>query len=228
MQTKPTLLSVLRSSPLFIALTVACAVVFGLSFINYARRGGFWSPEVEARVFTNDRAGRDGRVADNGERRFTFQGEVYSDAERLREAAAIAVGGMLVSTDRRLNNRAIGNVETLMSEMAAAQVIPPGMNLDAVKKCFRSAYAEYYVRYRQSPLGVEVVSECKDELCGPTLLVRLPDDDFSQNALTYYTAPSIGAVAVPGAFAPAADVLKAGWRPQTFKAQTGQLQNGKQ
>ena len=44
------------SSPLLVAVGAAVLVVFVLSFAGYARRGGFWSPEVEARVFTSGRA----------------------------------------------------------------------------------------------------------------------------------------------------------------------------
>jgi hypothetical protein len=194
--------------------------VFGLSFINYARRGGFWSPDVEARVFTNIRDGRASEVGPNGERRFPFQGEVYSDAERLREASAIALGGMLVAADRRLNSRPIENVEGLLGEMFSAEAVPPGIQFD--KNCLSSVYADYYVRYRQNPLGMEVVSQCKGQLCGPMLLVRLPDDGFSQDALTYYRSPSSGGV--PAAFSSAAEVMQAGWHPETFKAQSNQLQ----
>jgi hypothetical protein len=228
MNTQRSLISIFKSSPLFIALAVAAVVVFGLSFINYAKRGGFWSPEVEARVFTNSRDGRSGDVGPNGERRFTFQGEVYSDAERLRESSAIAIGGMLVSADRRLNNRAIQNVESLLSEMFSSELVPPGIQFDKSKNCLSSIYANYYVRYRQTPLGVEVVSECKGQLCGPTVLVRLPDDGFSQDALTYYMAPSSGVVLVPAAFCSAAEVIKAGWHPETFKAQSGQIRTVRQ
>jgi hypothetical protein len=213
-------LAVVKSSPLLIAVGVAVAVVFSLSFVQYARRGGFWSPEVEARVFTTTRNGRED-VANTGERRFIFQGEVYSDAERLREASAIGVAATLVA----VNNRSIGSVESLLSEMSAAEALPPGIELDVLNKRLSSAFANYYVRYRQSPLGVEVVSECKGQLCGPTLLVRVPDDEFSQDALTYYIAPTNGKVSVPEAFTSSAAVLKAGWHPETFKAQ---LQNGKQ
>src|SRR6266511_2289367 len=39
------------SSPLAVVLSVAMVVVFVMSFAGYVRRGGFWSPEVEARVF---------------------------------------------------------------------------------------------------------------------------------------------------------------------------------
>jgi len=68
-------------------------VVFAISFVGYARRGGFWSPAVDARVFTADKDRRASEAARNNQAMFPFQGEVYSDAERLREASAIAIGG---------------------------------------------------------------------------------------------------------------------------------------
>jgi hypothetical protein len=212
-------------SPLFIALGVMAVVVFGLSFVQYARRGGFWSPEVEARVFTTGKGTRDGGGANNGERRFALQGEVYSDAERLREASAVALGGMLIAAERQLNSSAIESVDGLIEEMYRAEAVPPAVQFDSARKCFTSEAANYYLRYRQSPLGVEVVSECKGQLCGPALLVRLPDDEFSQGALTYYTAPQRGNVPVPAAFSSAGDVIKAGWRPEKFRAQVPQLSN---
>jgi hypothetical protein len=206
-------------SPLFIALGVMAVVVFGLSFVQYARRGGFWAPEVEARVFTTGKGTGEGDGANNGERRFALQGEVYSDAERLREASAVAIGGTLVAADRRLNGRAIETVDGLIEEMYRAEALPPGIEFNAARKCLTSEVANYYVRYRQSPLAVEVVSVCKGQLCGPVLLVRLPDDDFSEGGLTYYTAPQAANVPVPAAFSSAADVIKAGWSPEKFRAQ---------
>jgi hypothetical protein len=168
---------------------------------------------------------REGDGANNGERRFALQGEVYSDAERLREASALAIGGTLVAAARRLNGRAIETVADLIGEMYRAEAMPPGIEFNAARKCLTSEVANYYVRYRQSPLGVEVVSVCKGQLCGPALLVRLPDDEFSEGALTYYTAPQRGSVPVPAAFSSAGDVIKAGWRPEKFRAQAPQFSN---
>ncbi|HKP46282.1 MAG TPA: hypothetical protein VJT50_06755, partial [Pyrinomonadaceae bacterium] len=82
-----------------------------------------------------------------------------------------------------------------------------------------SRYGVYYVRYRSHPLGVEIVSIGKGSLSGAPLLVRLPDDEFSQNAMTYYVAPKTGGgVTVPVAFAAPAQIIATGWQPVTFKA----------
>jgi len=222
MQMRTGVISAFKASPLLVVVGVVSLVVFGLSFIQYASRGGFWSPKVEARVFTEDRAIRDGESVNGSQRRFVLQGEVYGDAGRLQESAAIALAGMLVAADRTMNTRPIQDVESLLNQMIAGEAVPPGIEYISSKKCLSSGLADYYLRYRQSPLGVEVISECKGASCGPTFLVRLPDDGFSQDAMTYYTAPSSGNAAVPAAFVSAAEVIKAGWHPQTFRAQVPQ------
>jgi len=209
------LFGIVKSSPLFIALGVAAIVVFAISFLGYARRGGFWSPAVEARVFTTDKDRR-ASEARNNQVMFAFQGEVYSDAERLREASAIAIGGMLLAVNKKLDEQPLASVESVLGEMNSGGLVPPDVVVDGGSKALSSEYANYYMRYRREPLGVEVVSVCKGQLCGPAILIRLPDDEFSQDALTYYTAPAVGA-SVPPAFAAPADIIRAGWRPNTFK-----------
>jgi len=205
------------SSPLLVAVGAAVLVVFVLSFAGYARRGGFWSPEVEARVFTSGRATQSGVESSNGQRVFAFQGEVYSDAERLREAAALGVGTMLLGAQRNLDRSPFLSVEALLGAMASDGLFPPDMVLDQSGSSVSSKYAVYYVRYRSDPLGVEIVSIGKGSLSGPPLLVRLPDDEFSQNALTYYVAPKAGGgVTVPVAFAAPAQIIATGWQPVRF------------
>lgn len=206
------------SSPLLVAVVAAVLVVFVLSFAGYVRRGGFWSPEVEARVLSRGKALDSSRQSSNGQRVFAFQGEVYSDAERLREAAALGVASMLLATQRNLDHAPISSVEALLRAMASDGLLPPDMVLDQSGWSVTSKYAVYYVRYRSDPLGVEIVSIGKGSQSGPPLLVRLPDDGFSQNALTYYVAPKTGGgVTVPVAFAAPAQIITAGWRPVTFK-----------
>jgi hypothetical protein len=209
------IIAVVKSSPLFIALGVAALVVFAISFVGYARRGGFWSPAVEARVFSEDKGRRASGVR-SSQVVVPFQGEVYSDADRLREASAIAIGGMLAAVNKKLDKQPLSSVESVLGEMSSTALLPPGVEIAEGNKGLSSAYANYYMRYRQEPMGVEVVSVCKGQHCGPAMLIRLPDDEFSQDALTYFTAPSVGA-SVPPAFAAPAEIIRAGWRPNTFK-----------
>jgi hypothetical protein len=207
------------SSPLLVAVAAAVVVVFALSFVNYVRRGGFWSSEVEAKVFTSGSRGGGKSSGVDAKRVFAFQGEVFSDAERLREASALSLAGMLLAAQRNLDRQPITSVEGLLSSLRADGAIPPGMELDESGTAASSAYGIYYVRYRRSPLAVEVVSVGKERLSGAPFLVRLPDDEFSQNALTYYVAPKAeGSVMVPGAFSPPVQIISMGWEPVTFKS----------
>ena len=126
---------------------------------------------------------------------------------------------MLLATQRNLDRRPFSSVEALLGAMASEGLFPPDMVLDRSGSSVSSRYAVYYVRYRSDPLGVEIVSVGKGSLCAPALLVRLPDNEFSQNALTYYVAPKAGGdVTVPVAFAAPAQVITAGWQPVRFKA----------
>ena len=207
------------SSSLLVAVGAAVLVVLVLSFAGYARRGGFWSAEVEARVFSSNKGLDTGTQTSTGQRVFALQGEVYSDADRLREAASLGVGSMLLATQRNLDNAPFSSVKALLGGMASDGLLPPDMVLDQSGSSVSSKYAVYYVRYRSDPLGVEIVSLGKGSLSGPPLLVRLPDDEFSQNALTYYVAPKAGGgVTVPVAFAAPARIIATGWQPVTFKA----------
>ena len=207
------------SSPLLVAVGAAVLVVFVLSFAGYVRRGGFWSPEVEARVFSSNKGLDSVSQNSTGQRVFALQGEVYSDADRLREAASLGVGSMLLATQRNLDRTPFSSVEALLGAMASEGLFPPDMVLDQSGSSVSSSYAAYYVRYRSDPLGVEIVSIGKGSLSGPPLLVRLPDDEFSQNALTYYVAPKGGGgVTVPVAFVAPAQIIATGWQPVTFKA----------
>jgi hypothetical protein len=204
------------SSPLPVVVTVALSVVFVMSFAGYVRRGGFWSPEVEARVFNQD--GRDQNQSNGGpgnRRRFAFQGEVHNEAEQVRESAALAIGATLLATQGALDRRPYQTVESLIVGVVEQDLLPPGLKQNGSN--LTSRYGSYYIRYRAEPVGVEVLSIGKGSGDGVAILMRLPDDEFSDNALTYYTISKAG-LHVPVGFAPVAELISEGWRPDTFKA----------
>lgn len=204
------------SSPLAVVVTVAMTVVFVMSFAGYVRRGGFWSPEVEARVFNQE--GRDQNQSNGGSgnrRRFAFQGEVYNEAEQVRESAALAIGATLLATQGALDRKPYQTVESLIGVVVAQDLLPPGLKQNGSN--LTSRYGSYYIRYRAEPVGVEVLSIGKGSGDGVAILMRLPDDEFSDNALTYYTISKAG-LHVPVGFAPVAELISEGWRPNTFKA----------
>src|SRR5215216_4155610 len=95
---KKSVVQAFLSSPLVVVLTVATVTVFVFSFAAYARRGGFWSPEVEARVFNESRR-RSKQVTNTGsgsQRVFAFQGEVYDQADQVTKSAALLMGTTLL------------------------------------------------------------------------------------------------------------------------------------
>jgi hypothetical protein len=193
-------------------------VVFGMSVASYIRRGGFWSPEVEARVLSEQTGrGQQGREAESRGRKFAFQGEVYEQAEQIRQSGALAIGATLLAAQRSLEGKPIQTVESLISEVIESDLLPPGLVNDVARKSVSSDYAVFYIRYRAEPLSIEVVSIGRRTADGVAIVVRLPDDGFSENALTYYMISKDG-LQVPGAFTPAAQLIASGWRPETFKA----------
>ena len=207
------------SSPLVVVLTVATLTVFVFSFAAYARLGGFWSAEVEARVF-NEGARRSRHVTDDASRNkrvFAFQGEVYDEAEQVRKSAALLMGTTLLAAQRSLERKPFVNVEGLVAGVVSEGLLPPGLRQNSGGNSFSSDEAVYYIRYRQEPLGVEVLSVRTGKEVGSAVLARLPDDEFFENALTYYVWPK-AAAEMPAAFTPAASLIEGGWRPESFKA----------
>ena len=213
---KKSIVRVFLSSPLAVVLTVAIIVVFVISFAGYVRRGGFWTPEVEARVFNEGRDRNQSSGIGGNRRRFAFQGEVYNQAEQVRETAALALGTTLLATERTVERQPFQTVESLIADVARSGLLPPGLTLDGSSSVV-SRHGNYYIRYREQPLGVEVLSIGKSASDGVAIIVRLPDDEFSENALTYYMISKAG-LEVPGGFVPVAQLISSGWRPETFKA----------
>ena len=204
------------SSPVSVVTTVAIIVVFVISFAGYVRRGGFWTPEVEARVFNEGSDRNQSRGMSGSRRRFAFQGEVYNQAEQVKESAALTLGVTLLASERAREQRPYQTVESLIAGVAEHGLLPPGMTLDRSASVV-SRHGNYFIRYREQPLAVEVLSISKGASDGVAILVRLPDDEFSENALTYYMISKPG-LQVPGGFAPVAQLVSSGWRPETFKA----------
>src|SRR5215216_6149621 len=171
------------SSPLVVVLTVATVTVFVFSFAAYARRGGFWSPDVEARVFNErGRGSRQGTNSGSGSQRvFAFQGEVYDEAEQVSKSAALLMGTTLLAAQRSLERKPFLNVESLMAGIVSAGLLPPGLKQESGANSFSSERAVYYIRYRGEPLGVEVLSVGKGREVEVAILARLPDDEFFEN-----------------------------------------------
>ena len=60
-----------------------------------------------------------------------------------------------------------------------------------------SEHAVYYIRYRDNRLAWKCFRLVKEDSDGVAIIVRFPDDEFSENALTYYVVSKAG-LQVPG------------------------------
>lgn len=208
-------------SPAVVVLGVATAVVLAVTGGGYASRGGFWSPRVDARVYDEDGPERGGR--DSAERRrgrAPFAGEVYTTAERLREVTALALVVSLRAAGAGINQRPARNIAELLAGVRESGLMPPGLEVAENGTTVVSAGGTHHVRYRPSPLGVEVVSVPHDAKGGPVLMIRIPDEEPAEGSaapLRYYASLRLEGVTLPAPFAPVSEVIATGWKSENYK-----------
>jgi hypothetical protein len=147
-----------------------------------------------------------------------LEGEVAFTAERLREAAAVSVASALYAATERMGGRRVAGVVDLLSGMARAGLLPPGLKFaERQPGVLLSERGTLYVRYRPEPLGVEVVSVGWKRTDGPMMLLRVPDEPEG----IYYRALRLEGVPVPAPFVPAAEVIAQGWTREELRAMQG-------
>lgn len=137
-------------------------------------------------------------------------GEVYHIAMQVREASAILMGATLVNVQRRMSGIVPGTVGE------AVGVVPvPNVILNRGNGIFESNEALYYVRYRITPIGFEVVAQPKND--APRFILRMDP----RTGLQYFEATKIGEVEVPAPFAGAATFVGKGWTLRLLKTEDG-------
>ena len=104
----------------------------------------------------------------------TIDGEVARTAERIGEATALALSASLYAASEQIKGRSPRGAPDLLAGIAARNLLPPGVTLSQ-GGALVSAYGALSVRYRPSPLGVEVVSVGHKPEDGPALIVRIPE-----------------------------------------------------
>ena len=87
----------------------------------------------------------------------TIDGEVARTAERIGEATALALSASLYAASEQIEGRAPRAAQDLLAGIAAQNRLPPGVTFTQDGALF-SAYSALAIRYRPTPLGVEVVS----------------------------------------------------------------------
>src|SRR5262245_5199828 len=146
-----------------------------------------------------------------------IDGEVARTAERIGEAAALALSASLYAASEQIKGRSPRAARDLLVEIAAQNRLPPGVT-PTQEGILVSAYSFLSIRYRPAPLGIEVVSVGHRPEDGPALVVRIPDELSDKGETNLFIARSLSEVKIPAPFAPAAEVIALGWSPETLRS----------
>jgi len=148
----------------------------------------------------------------------TMDGEVSRTADRLAEATALAFSAGVRLADAGIGGRLPRDVQSLLADLAGNGLLPPGLAVSGSAGTFATAHGSLSVRYRPSPLGVEVVSIASKPEFGPAMIVRLPDETSDKGEASLYVSDRLRGVTVPAPFAPAAEVIALGWSPERLRS----------
>jgi len=146
-----------------------------------------------------------------------IDGEVSRTADRAGEAQAVAIAASLYATTEQIKGRTPPNADGLLAGMAAQNLLPPGVTLTKAEGAMTCDHGNLYVRYRPSPLAIEVLALGREKKDGPALLVRVPDDNIREGGASIFMATRLSDVNDPVAFAPASEVISTGWSPMPLR-----------
>ena len=144
-------------------------------------------------------------------------GEVSRTEQRIREATALATAISLFAANESLNRRAPANANALVLAIKNSGLMPPGLQTDGTSGSLVSAHSNLVVRYRNEPLGIEVVSLGRVSMDGPTLIVRVLSDEMRDTKIersNIYVATSLEQTKVPFPFASEAEIFALGFERQ--------------
>ncbi|MGH6628286.1 MAG: hypothetical protein ACREB3_00980 [Burkholderiales bacterium] len=147
-----------------------------------------------------------------------MDGEVARTADRIGEATALAISASLYAATEHLKGHAPRSVGGLVAGLAAANLLPPGLAITQTEGTLASPYGTLSIRYRPTPLGIEVVALGREPADGPALIVRVPDENAEKGESRLYIANRLREVNVPAPFAPAAEVIASSWSPEPLRA----------
>jgi len=147
-----------------------------------------------------------------------MEGEVARTADRIGEATALALSASLYAATEQLKGRAPRSVRDLVTGLAAANLLPPGLQLTQAEGTLAAACGTLSVRYRPAPLGIEIVALGREPADGPALIVRVPDENAEKGEARLFIANRLSEVNVPAPFAPTAEVIASGWSPEPLRS----------
>lgn len=138
-----------------------------------------------------------------------LSGTAYETALRLREAAAL---GMAVSLSVFARHASAGSAPVaphdVIREMAARQLLPPGIEIE--DGSFRSRMNNLRFSYRSEPLSFEILVLPQDPVAGSALLLRFPLPPSESNSVMYFE--SSNPAQIPAPFSTNEQITAAGWR----------------
>jgi hypothetical protein len=207
-----------KLSPVIIVGLTALAVA-GASLV--AGAFGLFAKTVDPRVtlqLERGQAGRQPPVALQSGLAMKMDGEVAHTAQRIGEATALALSASLYASSEQLKGRTPRSVRDLLAGVAQKGLLPPGLVFTNMDGTLASAYGTLAVRYRLTPLAIEVVSIGSKPEDGPALIVRVPDETSDKGEAELYIAGRLTGVTVPAPFAPASEVIALGWNPERLRS----------
>jgi hypothetical protein len=195
-----------------IVVGIVALLVMGVSFVSsLARRIGVVEPRVRIERGVGEDASRAATSMRLQAVRQVLDGEVFTTADRLREACALAsVAGVLAVVEGK------SSAAELLGQLSAA--LPPGVAQTDRANIFASPSSSLIVHLRSAPIGVEVTSIGKDKRFGPGLIVRVAPDIPGANGVKIWSTTRLDNIQLPPPFAPESDVIAAGWQAETMQA----------
>lgn len=210
-----------KISPLTFVCATALVVVAATLTANYffGKSTRVIDPRVEMEIgnYADVKESRD-KVLRQRDVAAVMEGEVARTVDRLGEAEALALAASLYAATEQIKGRTPKTANDLLTGVASQNLLPPGLSLTQTEGALSSSGGgTLYIRYRPKPLAVEVVAIARELRDGPGILVRIPDENAKEGGASLFLATQLSDVSVPQAFAPAAEVIAAGWSPEPFR-----------
>ena len=211
----------LKVSPIAVVCATALLVVVASLTSNYffGKSTRVIDPQVEME------SGGYTEIKASGERTIrqitvatVMEGEVSHTADRIGEAEALALAASLYAATEQIKGRTPKTANDLIAGVASRNLLPPGLSPTRTEGALSSSGGTLYLRYRPKPLAVEVVAIARELRDGPAILVRIPDENAKDGGASLFLSICLSDVSVPQAFAPAAQVIAAGWSPEPLRA----------
>ena len=141
--------------------------------------------------------------------------EVPRTAERLRDVTAVAISASTYVVEGAMSGRTPHDAGEIVAGIAKRQLIPLEW-LTTQSGVLQTSHGTLHLRYSPNDLSVEVVSAPNDHSDGPAMLIRIPDNENTTVGSRYFESMQLDGITYPAAFAPIPEIIRAGWRSQSF------------